>query len=77
MSKTIFDVEDIHEIRHLLSQEYASMPKDAVKALKNERVQKEMYRIAQLRFITLNIDVCQNDLQAVEALRKSVFGRKQ
>ena len=40
MNKTIFDVEDIWEIRSALAQEYAAMSKDAAKALQNKRVEE-------------------------------------
>jgi hypothetical protein len=66
MNKTVFDVEDIRDIRDVLAQEYAAMPKDAAKALKNERVEEEMRKIAKLRFIIRSIDVCPNDTKAME-----------
>jgi hypothetical protein len=72
MNKTIFDVEDIREIRISLAQEYAAMPKDAAKALQNERVEEELRKIAQLRFITKSVDVCPNDIMAMEVLRDQV-----
>jgi hypothetical protein len=70
MNKTIFDVEDIREIRGALAQEYAAMPKDAAKALENARVAEEMQKIAQLRFIARSIDTCPNDVKAVEMLHE-------
>ena len=70
MNKTIFDVEDIREIRSALAQEYATMSKDAAKALQNKRVEEELRKIAQLRCITRSVDVCPNDIRAIEALHE-------
>ena len=70
MIKTIFDVEDIREIRSTLAQEYAAMSKDAAKALQNERVEEELRKIAQLRYITRSVDACPNDIRAMEALHE-------
>ena len=75
-------MEDIRDVRSNLAREYASMPKDAALALQNERVEEELRKIAQFRFITRSIDVCPNDLNAKEHFqdifpqgRKQVVGR--
>jgi hypothetical protein len=66
MNKTVSDVDDIRDIRNTLAQEYAAMPKDAAQALQNERIEEEMRKIAKLRFIVRSIDVCPNDINAME-----------
>jgi hypothetical protein len=68
MDKTIFDVDDIRDIRNALANEYAAMPKDAAQALQNERVEEEMLKIAKLRFIIGSVDGCPNYTKALEAL---------
>ena len=70
MNKTIFDVDDIREIRSALAQEYATMSKDAAKALQNERVEEELRKIAHLRYIMRSVDVCPNDIKAMKTLRE-------
>jgi len=68
MNKTIFDVENIRDVRSNLANEYASMPKDAALALQNERVEEELRKIARFRFITKSIDSCPNDINATDGI---------
>ena len=63
MNKTIFDVDDIREIRSTLAQEYAAMSKDAARALQNERVDEELQKISQLRYMIRSVDVSPNDME--------------
>jgi hypothetical protein len=67
MNKTVFDVEDIREIRHRRAVEYGAMGKEEAQKLRNERVEEELRKIAQFRFIARSIDVCPNDIKAMEA----------
>jgi hypothetical protein len=69
MNKTVFDVEDIRAIRRKRVEEYAAMDKTAARKLQDERVAEELRKIAQFRYIAKSIDVCPNDLEAMNALR--------
>ncbi|MCL2810949.1 MAG: hypothetical protein FWD25_03560 [Clostridia bacterium] len=49
MSKTVFDVEDIHALRAEREAEYASMSKEDAQKLRTERANDEWNEIAKMR----------------------------
>jgi hypothetical protein len=66
MNKTVFDVEDIRAIRHKRAEEYGALDKASARKLQNERVEEELRKIAQFRYIAKSIDICSNDLKTTE-----------
>ena len=62
MNKTIFDVDDIHELRAAREAEYASMPCDEARKLRAERADNEWYEIIKIRKIFNDYYKCPNIL---------------
>jgi hypothetical protein len=66
MNKTVFDVEDIRAIRRKRAEEYGEMDKASARKLQNERVEEELRKIAQFRYIAKSIDIFPNDLKTIK-----------
>ena len=60
MNKTIFDVEDIHELRAARKAEYESMSKDDARKLCSARADHEWHEIMKIRGIINDFYKCPN-----------------
>jgi hypothetical protein len=62
MNKTIFDVDDIYELRVAREAEYASMSRSEASRLRAERADNEWGEIAKIRRIINDFYKCPNVL---------------
>lgn len=62
INKTIFDVDDIYELRTTRENEYAAMSLSEAKKLRNERADTEWQEIIKIRRIINDYYKCPNML---------------
>jgi hypothetical protein len=62
VNKTIFDVDDIYELRVAREAEYSSMPHDEARRLRAERADNEWREIMKIREIINDYHKCPNIL---------------
>jgi hypothetical protein len=62
MNKTIFDVDDIYELRIMREREYAAMSHDEAYMLRAERADNEWHEILKIRKIINEYYKCPNIL---------------